>query len=136
MLGTEYGGLAIYDGKKITKKIHSIAKAQFKSRFYEDIDFLNMKGNCGLGVISDRDTQPLTMKLKFGEYAICGSGYIENQNELAGKLIDEGMVFSEIHNNTVNQIELVAKLINKGRDLIDGIEYMFSQIKGSMSFLL
>lgn len=135
-LGTEYGGIAIYDGKKITKKIHSISKAQFKSRFYEDIDFMQMNGNAGLGVISDRDTQPLIMKLKFGEYAICGTGYIDNQKEIAAKLIQEGRVLAETYNERVNQIELVAHLINKGKDLIDGIEYMFSQIQGSMSILL
>ncbi|MEO0095583.1 MAG: amidophosphoribosyltransferase [candidate division WOR-3 bacterium] len=135
-LGTEYGGIAIFDGKKITKKIHSIAKAQFKSRFYEDIDFMQMKGNAGLGVISDRDTQPLIIRLKFGEYAICGTGYIENQMEIAKKLIAEGTTFSEMYNGKANQCELVAELINKGKDLIDGIEYMFSQIQGSMSLLL
>lgn len=135
-LGTEYGGIAIYDGKRITKKIHSITKAQFKSRFYEDIDFLNMKGDAGIGVISDRDTQPLIIRLKFGEYAICGTGYIDNQNELARRLIDEGTTFSEMYDGKVNQCELVAELINRGNDLIDGIEYMFSQIEGSFSFLL
>lgn len=135
-LGTEYGGIAIYDGKKITKKIHSIAKAQFKSRFYEDIDFMQMRGNAGLGVISDFDTQPLIMRLRFGEYAICGTGYIDNQNEIARKLIQEGVVLTEAYDDRVNQIELVAHLINRGKDLIDGIEYMFSNIQGSMSFLL
>lgn len=135
-LGTEYGGIAIFDGKRISKKIHSIAKAQFKSRFYEDIDFMNMRGNTGIGVISDRDTQPLIIRLKFGEYAICGAGYIANQNDLAKKLIDGGTTFSEMYDGRVNQIELVAELINKGKTLIDGIEYMFDQIKGSFSFLL
>ncbi|MGB9721594.1 MAG: amidophosphoribosyltransferase [bacterium] len=135
-LGTEYGGIAIYDGKRITKKIHSITKAQFKSRFYEDIDFMSMKGNAGIGVISDRDTQPLIIRLKFGEYAICGAGYIENQNELAKKLIEQGTTFSEMYDGRVNQSELVAELINKGKDLVDGIEYMFSKIQGSISFLL
>ncbi len=135
-LGTEYGGIAIFDGKRISKKIHSITKAQFKSRFYEDIDFMNMKGNAGIGAISDRDTQPLIIRLKFGEYAICGAGYIDNQTELAKKLIDEGTTFSEMFDGKVNQIELVAELINKGTDLVDGINYMFNQIKGSMSFLL
>ncbi|MGQ9664341.1 MAG: amidophosphoribosyltransferase [bacterium] len=135
-LGTEYGGIAIFDGKRISKKIHSITKAQFKSRFYEDIDFMNMRGNTGIGVISDRDTQPLIIRLKFGEYAICGAGYIENQNDLARKLIDDGTTFSEMYDGRVNQIELVAELINKGKTLIDGIEYMFDHIKGSFSFLL
>jgi len=135
-LGQSYGGLAITDGESIHKKIHSIARAQFKSRFTEDIDFINMQGHAGIGVISDRDTQPLIMRLKFGEYAICGAGYIDNQDELAKNLIDEGVVFSEMPNGQVNQIELVAQLINKRETLVDGIGYMYKQIKGSISLLL
>jgi len=135
-LGTSYGGIAISDGKKTNKKIHSIAKVQFKSRFIEDIDYINMQGNAGIGVISDRDTQPLIMRLKFGEYAMCGAGYIDNQNKLAKELIDEGVVFSEMPNGKVNQIELAAKLINKGKTIADGIEYMHKQIEGSLSLLL
>ncbi len=135
-LGTSFGGIAMSDDRSLTKKIHSIARAQFKSRFDEDIDFINMHGSCGIGVISDRDTQPLIMRLKFGEYALCGTGYIDNQNELAQKLIDEGVVFSEMPNGKVNQIELAAKLINKGKDLVEGIEYMHERIDGSMSLML
>jgi len=135
-LGTSFGGLAVSDGKSMVKKIHSIARAQFKSRFDEDIDFINMQGNSGIGVISDRDTQPLIMRLKFGEYALCGTGYIDNQNELAQRLIEEGVVFSEMPNGKVNQIELAAKLINKGNSLVNGIEHLHRQIDGSMSLLL
>ncbi|MCK4225583.1 amidophosphoribosyltransferase [candidate division WOR-3 bacterium] len=135
-LGTSYGGIAISDGNVIHKKIHNIAKAQFKSRFIEDIDFINMKGNIGIGVISDKDTQPLIMRLKFGEYAICGAGYINNQDELALELINDGVVFSEMPGGEVNQIELAAKLINKGNTLEDGIEYMYRRIEGSLSLFL
>lgn len=135
-LGTSFGGIAISDGRSLAKKIHSIARAQFKSRFDEDIDFINMRGNSGVGVISDRDTQPLVMRLRFGEYALCGTGYIDNQNELAHRLIEDGVVFSEMPDGKVNQVELAAKLINKGNTLVEGIEYMHSQIDGSMSLLL
>ena len=135
-LGTEYGGIAISDGKKIQKKIHNITKAQFKSRFLEDIYFMNMQGNIGIGVISDRDIQPLTARLKFGEYAICGAGYINNHEILAKELINEGEVFSETVDNKVNQIELVAKLINKGKNIEDGVNCMYNKIDGSISLLL
>lgn len=135
-MGTSYGGVAISDGRKIEKKIHLIDKAQFKSRFVEDIDYLDMHGHSGIGVISDRDSQPLVLRLKFGEYSICGTGYIKNKIELASKLISEGVIFSEVSDGKVNQIELAAKLINKGKNLVDGIEYMHSQIDGSMSLLL
>jgi len=135
-LGTSYGGLVIFDGKKLQKKIHTIEKAQFKTRFLEDIDYALMEGHSGIGVISDRDTQPLILRLKFGEYSICGTGFINNQIELANELTSEGAIFSETVNGCPNQIELVANLINKGKDLIDGIEYMQSRIDGSMSLLL
>ncbi len=135
-LGTMYGGIAISDGKVLQRKIHTIAKAQFKSRFSDDIDYATMRGHVGIGVISDRDTQPLVMRFKFGAYALCGTGYINNQDELAQKLIREGVVFSEMLNGRVNQIELVAKLINKGENIEDGIEYMHDQIDGSISLLL
>jgi amidophosphoribosyltransferase len=135
-LGTSYGGLSISDGGKIHKKIHTIEKAQFKTRFIEDIDYATMQGHSGIGVISDRDTQPLVLRLKFGEYSICGSGYINNQIALTNELISEGVTFSEISKGYVNQIELVAKLINRGKDLLDGIQYMYSRIDGSMSLIL
>lgn len=135
-LGTAYGGIAILDNDILHKKIHTISKVQFKSRFVEDIDFIHMKGKSGIGVISDRDIQPLIMRLRFGEYAICGTGYIDNQDELTRELIDEGVVFSEMANGKVNQIELVAKLINQRDNLVGGIENMYSQIDGSVSLLL
>lgn len=135
-LGTAYGGIAMSDNDILHKKIHTISKVQFKSRFVEDIDFIHMKGKSGIGVISDRDIQPLIMRLRFGEYAICGAGYIDNQDELTRELIDEGVVFSEMANGKVNQIELVAKLINQKDNLVGGIENMYSRIDGSMSLLL
>lgn len=135
-LGTAYGGIAILDNDILHKKIHTISKVQFKSRFVEDIDFIHMKGKSGIGVISDRDIQPLIMRLRFGEYAICGAGYIDNQDELTRELIDGGVVFSEMANGKVNQIELVAKLINQKDNLVGGIENMYSRIDGSVSLLL
>ncbi len=135
-LGTSFGGMAIWDGKSLAKKIHSITRAQFKARFDEDIDYINMRGSAGLGVISDRDTQPLIMRLKFGEYALCGTGYMNNQDELAAEMIREGVVFSEMADGNVNQIELAAKLINRGETLVQGIEYMHGRIDGSFSLLL
>lgn len=137
-LGTEFGGIAIFDNfdNVLKRKIHNIRKAQFKSKFAEDTDFLAMKGNKGIGVISDKDPQPVMTKLKFGEFAICGAGYINNLEKLVNELLQENVVFSEISDGEVNQIELAAKLINQGKDLVEGIKYMFNQIKGSMSLIL
>ena len=129
-LGTEYGGLTVL-GEDFIRQIHDVSQSQFKSKFYDD--YRRMKGNKGIGVISDRDTQPLIMRLKFGEYAMCGAGFIDNQNALAQEFIDKGVVFSEMPNGQVNQIELAAKLINQGKTLPEGIEYLHDRIDGSFS---
>ena len=43
---------------------------------------------------------------------------------------------SEMADGKVNQIELAAKLINRGKSLAEGIEYMHDRIDGSLSLLL
>jgi amidophosphoribosyltransferase len=135
-LGTEYGGLAVSDGERLVRRVHNTRKAQFKSRFFQDVEFQTFRGNKGIGVISDRDYQPLIAQLKFGEYAIATAGYIDNQKELADKLVSEGASFSEMRDRTFNQTELVSKLINKGKDIVDGINKMNERIEGSISLLL
>jgi amidophosphoribosyltransferase len=134
-LGTEYGGIAFIDeNQKPVKKIHDIANSQFKSKFYEGSD--QIQSTIGIGVISDKDPQPLTFQSKFGPFAICCAGLISNKPELAEKLIEKGISFSELSNGEINTTELVANLINQGKTIINGIERMYNQIQGSISLLL
>jgi amidophosphoribosyltransferase len=51
-------------------------------------------------------------------------------------LFEEGQSFSEIIDGKVNLTELVAKLIIRGKDIVDGIDSMFSLISGSCSLLI
>jgi amidophosphoribosyltransferase len=132
-LGTEYGGLAVL-GEKFDRRIHNISQTQFKSKFYEDQK--EMVGHKGIGVISDSNEQPMYLRSRFGEFCIVTVGLIENQAELAEELLKEGETFSEVASNIVNTTELIAKLINRGNSLVDGIEKMFDVIKGSCSLLL
>ena len=135
-LGTEFGGIAFIDTKNGTpiKKIHDIANSQFKSKFYEGSN--KIKSNLGIGVISDRDPQPLSFDSKFGTFAICCAGLVTNKKELAKNLIKKGTSFSEIERGDVNTTELIANLIIQGKNIIDGIEKMYSKIKGSISLLI
>jgi len=134
-LGTEYGGIAFIDGNgKPIKKIHSIVNSQFKSKFYEGSE--EITSNLGIGVISDKDAQPLSFESKFGPFAICCAGLITNTEELVQVLVRKGIPFSEISHGNINAIELVATLISQGDSIVDGIEKMYSQIKGSISLLL
>lgn len=132
-LGTEYGGMAVL-GKEFARQIHDISQTQFKSKFYED--YKHMKGNKGIGVISDFDEQPIYLNSKFGPFCIVTNGIIENTEKLTRELLKKGVSFSEVSRTPVNTTELIAKLINQGEDLIDGIEKMFDVIEGSCSLLL
>lgn len=132
-LGTEYGGMAVL-GEKFTRHIHNISQSQFKSKFFDD--YHRMKGDMGIGVISDSDEQPMYLNSKFGPFCIVTAGLIENKEELARRLLSEGVSFSEMNKGFVNVSELTAKLINQGEDIVDGIERMFDAIEGSCSLLL
>lgn len=132
-LGTEYGGLAVL-GDDFARQIHNISQSQFKAKFYDDIRA--MKGNKGIGVISAFEEQPIYLNSKFGAFCVVMNGLIENANELADKLMGKGISFSEFRKGNVNQTELVAKLINQGKSVVDGIENVFDSITGSCSLLL
>jgi amidophosphoribosyltransferase len=132
-LGTEFGGMAIW-GKELQRKIHDIRQSQFKSKFFES--FKQMKGQKGIGVISDRDEQPIYLNAHFGSFAICTNGLIRNKEKLVKELHKKGDSFSEVTDQEVNSTELIARLISRGKSIVDGIEKMFSQIEGSCSLLL
>jgi amidophosphoribosyltransferase len=134
-LGTEYGGIAFIDriGMPV-KKIHEIKNSQFKSKFYEGSD--KIKSHLGIGVISDKDPQPLTFESKFGAFAICCAGLVVNKDALAQELIEKGISFSEIDRGEINTTELVAHLINQGNSITYGIERMYDRILGSISLLI
>ncbi len=132
-LGTEYGGVAVL-GEDFVRQIHSLSQSQFKSKFFDDYESIN--GNKGIGVISDYEEQPIYLNSRFGPFCIVTSGFVENTDELAAKLLKEGISFSEVSKRSVNTTELIAKLINRGRNLVDGIEKMFEVIEGSCSLLL
>jgi len=132
-LGTEYGGIAVL-GETFTRQIHAISQTQFKSKFYDDYEHIN--GNKGIAVISDYEEQPIYLNSRFGPFCIVTSGFIENIDDLTAKLLNQKVSFSEISKRVVNTTELIAKLINQGDDIADGIDKMFDVIEGSCSLLL
>jgi len=132
-LGTQYGGMAVY-GKRIYRKIHNISEGQFKNRFYDD--YKKMRGKSGIGVISTKDEQPIYLNSKFGPFCIVSNGLITNSNRLAKNLRKQGVSFSETAKTGVNETELVAKLINQGENILEGIANMQDKIEGSCSCLI
>ena len=132
-LGTQFAGLAIY-GKELIRKIHDIKGSQFKAKFHED--YLKMPGNKGIGVISARDEQPIVMNSKLGPFAIVTNGYIDNAEKLARDLFKRGRSFTEVAEGRINFTELCAKMIISGKNIVGGVENIFSKIQGSCSLLL
>jgi amidophosphoribosyltransferase len=132
-MGTEYGGMATF-GKRFYRSIHEISKSQFKSKFFDD--YKEMKGHLGIGVISDRDPQPLIIGSKFGTFAIAVAGLVENVDALALELLRDGETFGEMSSGGINSVELIAKLITRGQTLPEGIEGVYDRIRGSASILL
>ncbi len=134
-LGTEFGGIAFFNENGIpVKKIHDIANSQFKSKFYEGSDKIIC--NLGIGVISDKDPQPLTFESKFGPFALCCAGLVTNKDELVNMLINKGISFSELDRGETNTTELIAHLINQEDTIVEGIERIYDKIVGSVSLLL
>lgn len=132
-LGTQYGGVAVW-GDELVRKIHSIRTSQFKSKFAEESH--NLSGNRGIGVISGSQEQPICLNSRFGRFAIVMNGWIDNADRLARGLLEQGQSFSEVRRGRVNHVELVAKIISTGDDIVDGIKRVFKLIEGSCTMLL
>lgn len=133
-LGTENGGMAVYGAKGFYNTIHGISQAQFKSRFVDD--YKKMEGYAGIGSIDDESPQPLIFRSKFGVYAVAATGLISNKNELVDELLNEGASFTEMAGGGVNNAEVVASLINRGDNIVEGIASMRGIIEGSICVLV
>ena len=133
-LGTKRGGLAAIANGAFTRFIHNIENSQFRSKFESDIDKLH--GKTGIGVISDYEDQPLLVGSHLGLYAIVTVGAIMNLRDLAQQAMGKQAHFSEMAGGEVNPTELVATLVNQGRDFVSGIRIAQEAIAGSCSILL
>ena len=134
-LGTQRGGMAtLNDDGNFNHTIHDIRNAQFRSKFHEDLN--HMHGKSAIGSISDYEEQPLIINSRHGRYAIATVGVVQNTEELAKEACDKGAHFSEMSGNEINPTELIAHIINQGKDIVDGIKKVHELIEGSASILL
>ena len=135
-LGTRRGGMATTgDNGEITRRIHDISNAQFRSKFSDEInDFV---GNTGIGIISDYEDQPLLIYSHLGTYCLVTVGKINNARELIAEAFERGIShFSEMSGSELNQTEIVAMLINSQPSIEKGIEFAQEKIDGSCSLLV
>ena len=135
-LGTRRAGMAVYSRDYgFDRAIHNIENAPFRTKF--DREANEMKGNIGIGSISDYEPQPLIVRSHHGTYSIATVGKINNTDDILSKLLfSSHMHFLEMSGGTINATELVATIINQKENLIEGIQYAQEIIDGSMTILL
>ncbi len=134
-LGTRRGGMAVYGEKGFDRAIHNITNSPFRTKF--DRDVIDLKGNIGIGCISDYEPQPLLIHSHLGSYAITTVGKINNIDELVADAFSNGRTqFLEMSGSNINPTELVASIINQEDTLVEGIKRAQRVIDGSMTILV
>lgn len=134
-LGTRRGGMATYGKDGFNRAIHNIENSPFRTKFDRDVG--EMKGNLGIGCISDFEPQPLLICSKLGSFAITTVGKVNNYSELLNQLYEKTHShFQEMTNGQVNVTELIAALICEKDTIAEGIRYVQEIVDGSMTLLL
>ncbi len=135
-LGTSRGGMAVWNGSSFTRMIHNIENTQFRSKFETDLP--QMKGNLGIGCISDMEPQPLTVKSHLGQYAISTVGRINNINDIAEQAFarHQNIHLLEMNKDAINATELVSVIIDHENSYREGIHKAQELIEGSCTMLL
>ena len=134
-IGTSSDGFYFnYPEIGFTRSIHKIENVPFRSKFEHDLrDF---KGKCGIGCISDADSQPLLMRSHLGFFAIMTVGIINNADELLEKYFDGHHQLTASGKGHINATELAAALINQKDSIVDGIKHVQEVIEGSLTIII
>ena len=134
-LGTKRAGMAFFNGEKFIRSIHSLENGYFRNKFEDDLH--KFAGSClGIGVISDFESQPVTVTSHLGRFSIVTVARIENIDEITERLLNENVHFAELSGSEINPTELIAILISQSRTFKEGIENVQRTVKGSCSMLI
>ena len=135
-LGIKRGGMICYDREKgFQRQIHNIENTPFRTKFESDLP--KMDGTIGIGCISDSDPQPLLVRSHLGMFAVANVGLINNAEDIVEKTFSKpGHYFMAMSSGKVNDAELIAVLINRFDNLVDGIRYVQNLVEGSCTILL
>ena len=134
-LGTRRGGMATHGESGFSRAIHNIENSPFRTKFDKDLN--ELKGNLGIGCISDFEPQPLLIQSHLGSFAITTVGKINNLDSLLKMIFQDGHShFQEMSTGQINATELIASLICKKDSIVEGIRYVQSIVDGSMTLLV
>ncbi len=133
-LGTRRGGMAVFGNEGFIRRIHNIENSYFRTKFENDLP--EFKGESGIGVISDTESQPVLINSHLGKFAIVTVGKVINLDDLEKMALKRKWHFSETGFNGANPSEMAAMLINEGNTIKEGIGIVQEKIKGSLSLLI
>jgi len=134
-LGTRRAGMAVFGEKGFDRAIHNIENSPFRTKFEKDVN--SMKGNLGVGCISDYEPQPLIVRSHHGTFAITTVGKINNTDKIVEQIFKAGNThFLEMSGGDINATELVAAIINQQANIVEGIKYAQDLVDGSISIML
>ena len=135
-LGTRRAGMAAYSPEiGLQREIHNIENAPFRTRFEHIFD--EMEGTAAIGCISDSEPQPLLIRSNLGTYAVCMIGRINNAEELIDRYLSfSGGHFDAKTGGRVNDVELLAALIDQKSSFVEGIRFAQKSIEGTASILI
>jgi amidophosphoribosyltransferase len=134
-LGTKRAGMVfIVPQRGFRRSIHNLENAYFRNKFENELG--DLRGNSGMGIISDTDPQPILFNSHLGRFAIVTVSRILNIEELESRFLEKKIHFTENFEGNINPTEVVANLICEKDDFVSGIENVFESIKGSCSLLI
>ena len=134
-LGTRREGMTTHGEDGFNRAIHNIENSPFRTKFDKDVG--EMKGNIGIGCISDYEPQPLIISSKLGSFAITTVGKVNNSEELLQSLYEGAHShFQEMSNGQINMTEMIAAMICEKDSILEGIKYVQECVDGSMTLLV
>lgn len=134
-LGTRRAGMAVYGENGFDRAIHNIENSPFRTKFEKDAE--ELKGNLGIGCISDFEPQPLLVNSHLGSFAITTVGKINNIDMLVKECYESGKThFLEMSGGSINPTEVAAAIINQKDSILEGIQYLQQKVIGSLSVII
>lgn len=124
-LGEQYAGLATLKNGQLQLRTH---RGLFRATFSNDLN--NLEGTEGIGYCGTA-REPYWSDSKLGPMCLCFSGNIINLTELIGQFKNFGHTFER-----GDDIEMLAKLLAQGKEIIDGIRNINQTIKGAYAALI
>ena len=134
-LGTKRAGMSFYNGESFVRSIHSLENGYFRNKFEEELPKFG-GSRMGIGVISDSESQPITLTSHLGRFSVVTIGRIDNIDELTKELLSQRVNFAELSDSKINPTELAAILISLGKDFGQGIELVQEKIRGSCTLMV